>query len=54
VLFDGVGSGTLSVEYSLSIDGGTPPGAYSLKPNLVDVDERAVPVDGVTAIEVDT
>lgn len=52
VLFDEVGSGSLSVEYSLSVGGGTPAGTYSLDPNLVDVDEQAVPVDGVATIEV--
>jgi len=52
VLFDGVGSGSLSLEYSLSIDGDTSANAYSLDSNLVDVDEQAVPVDGVTTIEV--
>lgn len=52
VLFDGVGSGTLSVEYSLSISEEATDDTYSLEPNLVDVDEKAVPVDGVTTIKV--
>jgi hypothetical protein len=52
VLFDGVGSGSLSVEYLLSVGGGTPAGTYSLEPNLVDVDEQAVSIGGVTTIEV--
>jgi hypothetical protein len=54
VLFDRVGSGTLSVEYSLSVATDAPTGTVSFQPNLVDVDGEAVPLDGVDTIEVIT
>jgi hypothetical protein len=52
VLFDGVGSGTLSVEYSLSVATDAPTDTVSFQPNLVDVDGEAVPLGGVDTIEV--
>lgn len=52
VLFDSVGAGELTVEYSLAVAGDAQSGTVSFEPNLVDVDEQAVPVDGVTEIEV--
>ena len=54
VLFDGVGAGELTVEYSLTVAEDSPAGVVSFAPNLVDVDQQAVPVDGVAAIEVVT
>jgi len=52
VLFDGVGSGSLSVEYLLSVATDVPTGTASFQPNLVDVDGQPVPLDGIDTIEV--
>lgn len=54
VLFDRVGSGTLSVEYSLPVATDAPTGTVSFQPNLVDVGGEAVPLDGVDTLEVIT
>lgn len=52
VLFDSIGTGELTVEYSLSIAEDAPTGTVSYQPNLLDVDELAVPIDGVDTVEV--
>ena len=52
VLFDGIGTGELTIKYSLTVAEDAPAGVVSFAPNLVDVDEQAVSVDGVNEIEV--
>ena len=52
ILLNGVGPGELTVEYSLSIAGNAPTRTVSLQPNLIDIDEQAVPVAGADTIEV--
>ena len=54
ILFNEIGSGSLSVEYSLSVATDAPTGTVSFQPNLVDVDGQAVPLDNVDPIEVIT
>lgn len=54
VLFDGVAEGELTVEYSLAVAENAPAGVVSFAPNLADVSEQSVPIEGDSKIEVIT
>lgn len=52
VLFDAIGPGSLSVDYTVQTDAETPLGEYQIDPNQVDINGEAVPIDGPDTIEV--
>jgi hypothetical protein len=52
ILFDGIGSGSVTVEYSLSVAPDAADGVYSFEPDLLDIDGQAVSIDGIGQIEV--
>lgn len=52
VLFNGTGSGSLSIEYSIQVASDAPTGEYFIDPNHVDINGQPVPIEGTKQIEV--
>lgn len=52
VLFNNVGSGSFSVEYSIQAALDAPKGEYLIDPNQIDIDGQPVPIEGTKQIEV--
>lgn len=52
VLFDGIGPGSLSVEYTLQVAADAPSGTYPADSNLIDIGGQEIPIEGAETIEV--
>ena len=54
VLFDSIGAGKLTLEYSVVVDGDAPQGSEAFEPNLAAVNGQIISMDGEDTIEVIT